>query len=142
KRSISRILIFETAVGAVLTDGTAPGVGKQIREAMRKTLGHLEIHRMVCRASRVRVHDDRRVLRIRDDEVIRESISCEQTAGLAGDGRRCVQSAGELTDVAVRKKCLEDGVRAESSRSAQRSSVDGALSQAGIRSGIQRDSVQ
>src|SRR3989442_10134909 len=87
KRAISRIPVFEKTVRAVFAQSPAPRVREIMGEAVRQTFCYLQLHRMVCGTAWICALDDCRVLGIRNDEVVGESIFCEQASGMAGDCR-------------------------------------------------------
>src|SRR5262249_12993406 len=71
---ISRILVFESSVDAVFTQGSAPCIGKLVRKTVRESFGDLDSRRVIRRTTGVGVLDYRRVLRIGNDEVVREAV--------------------------------------------------------------------
>ena len=73
--TISRIQILDDAVGAVLTQSLAPGIGKGMGEAMREAFCHLQVQRVVGRAAWIGTHHGGRILRVGDDEIVWKTVS-------------------------------------------------------------------
>src|SRR5204863_1714737 len=93
--AVSRISVLEIPIAGLFAERAAPRVSERVRVPMRETLGDLRRQGMVGGASRIRGHDDGSILRIRDNEVIRESVFREQPAGRSGNDGRRIQSTGE-----------------------------------------------
>ena len=83
ERPISGIEVLHAAVAGTLTQTAAPRVREVIRETVGQAFGELQGHGVIGGTAGIGGHDDRRILRIGDDEVIGKSVSRKQTARLS-----------------------------------------------------------